>query len=990
MKRACIAALALLVWGASSWGKEPAQVLAEKGLTKSGSTYVLAGEKELADTMRDLTAAKRKLDAEAKQRQALELQIGRVKQTIAGLEYDKKLAMDQLPTVKNNTQLNQLRAKVAEYDTHMAEGARVKADLEGQLRKLGESARAEYATKIMQAADIADKTIEAYGAMIKDADVVGAVAQTKFKLGPTTEFLANIAALKKVRGDVNSNVVPAKRLLGGVPLVEAILNGKFTRTFTCDSGAATVVLPADMADELGMVPGPGDPTVQMHMADGKVLEGRLMKLKSVTVGIFTVSEVECVIMPKNAVNAPALLGGSFLNNFIYKLNPEAEELHLTLLGNNPRVTVGNMPVAPKTPNKEPVKEPVKEPAARENPQPAVKEPNPLTPVNPPVAPDPVAKVDPKTTEPGWNPFTREPVAPPVKEPVTPEPMKEPVVKEPVKEPVVQEPVKEPGVTSSRDTKRLMTYLEGEYKRKLESPDWRQRALAVISLARLPHEQVTEKLFQLSENDKHEVVRLLAWQAIVARAPELTQKDHARLINATLALGEKGAFRGVLRIAMLDVLSTAPMNARGRTIFLKIVQETNAWETQDTPTLRALGRTLGTWRNTQLGETLANAMSDGNAAVRLDFILQYAGLGVTPGKDRMSPEIWNAGSKNRVHVSSQQLWESVSQDYLKALSKARTEWSASKPVPEAWKSLRPIFVAPPVRFEELDANESLWRSDLELGKATMQAFEVAFVVDATGSMGDVHAWLSRDIMRVMGALGAVSLEPRIGITFYRDQGEEFVTRHLALTHRGEDLAKAIASVGAVGGGDVPESVLDGLKEAVANNRWSPRADGGKAIVLIGDAPPHARDLQACVQLAAQARAKGFRIYVAKVTTAYGANDLSAFDQIAAAGEGPSVDVMFGRLAQNRFLDEKQREIPLPTIPRPEAQLVVAPAPVDVYPGEKILTQIIADVINPQYRDRLQPLVRTLLAWSQPPSPQEKRLPFPANTPSLNEGKLKPQG
>ena len=42
-----------------------------------------------------------------------------------------------------------------------------------------------------------------------------------------------------------------------------------------------------------------------------------------------------------------------------------------------------------------------------------------------------------------------------------------------------------------------------------------------------------------------------------------------------------------------------------------------------------------------------------------------------------------------------------------------------------------------------------------------------------------------------------------------------------------------------------------------------------------------------------------------------------------------------------------------------------------------------------RDRLDPLVKTLLAWSEQPSPKEVRLAFPANTPSLREGNLKPQ-
>jgi hypothetical protein len=76
-------------------------------------------------------------------------------------------------------------------------------------------------------------------------------------------------------------------------------------------------------------------------------------------------------------------------------------------------------------------------------------------------------------------------------------------------------------------------------------------------------------------------------------------------------------------------------------------------------------------------------------------------------------------------------------------------------------------------------------------------------------------------------------------------------------------------------------------------------------------------------------------------------------------------------------------------RPEAQLVVPGAADLEPPGEKILTLIISDAINPAYRDRVAPLARTLLAFTARPSKPEKRLPFPANTPPLGKGMLKPQ-
>jgi hypothetical protein len=318
-----------------------------------------------------------------------------------------------------------------------------------------------------------------------------------------------------------------------------------------------------------------------------------------------------------------------------------------------------------------------------------------------------------------------------------------------------------------------------------------------------------------------------------------------------------------------------------------------------------------------------------------------------------------------------------------------EWNEPKSVEGApWKQLRPGFVPPPLSYEQLESNEALWRADLELGNANLKSFEVAFVVDATGSMKAVHDWLSRDILKAMAALGTIALEPRVGVTFYRDQGEEFVVKTLPLTNKGEQIVQFVNETGAVGGGDTAEAVLAGLTEAVGANRWN-SGKGGKVLVLVGDAPPHPQDVDACVNLAKQAKEKGFTIYAAKVTTWYGANDLTSFESIAQAGGGTSAGIVFGRVGSVSFLDEKGKEIPLKTIPRPEAQLNIAPSPSEEHPAEQILTDIIADVINPQYRDRLQPLVRTLLAYCEQPSPMEERKPFPANTPPLKEGNLKAQ-
>jgi hypothetical protein len=232
---------------------------------------------------------------------------------------------------------------------------------------------------------------------------------------------------------------------------------------------------------------------------------------------------------------------------------------------------------------------------------------------------------------------------------------------------------------------------------------------------------------------------------------------------------------------------------------------------------------------------------------------------------------------------------------------------------------------------------------------------------------------------------------IGITFYRDFDGAWVVEHHALTTRLKDLEPGIKTITADGGGDIPEAVLEGLQDAILKNKWSKRSDGcTKVLILLGDAPPHPETIPACVELAKKAAAAGMRIHAAKVTTDEGKNDLTAFDLIAKAGGGSTVDVAFHRIVPIRFLDAKGKEIPYKPQARPEVQLVVAPPPPGELPGEVILTHVLEDTISPQYRNRVEPLARTLLAYCQGKSEPEQREAFFANTPGMSKGEFKSQG
>ncbi|MEY4927433.1 MAG: hypothetical protein RI894_1869 [Bacteroidota bacterium] len=117
-------------------------------------------------------------------------------------------------------------------------------------------------------------------------------------------------------------------------------------------------------------------------------------------------------------------------------------------------------------------------------------------------------------------------------------------------------------------------------------------------------------------------------------------------------------------------------------------------------------------------------------------------------------------------------------------------------------------------------------------------DVAFVVDATGSMGDeidyLKAELSDIAMRVNDSLRSSQL--RLGTVFYKDKGDEYLTMFSDFDKKIQKTADFVAQRSAGGGGDFPEAVDDALEATLRDLKWSENA-AARIAFLILDAPPH---------------------------------------------------------------------------------------------------------------------------------------------------------
>ena len=145
------------------------------------------------------------------------------------------------------------------------------------------------------------------------------------------------------------------------------------------------------------------------------------------------------------------------------------------------------------------------------------------------------------------------------------------------------------------------------------------------------------------------------------------------------------------------------------------------------------------------------------------------------------------------------------------------------------ALYPAFadVAGPFTASTADATSEFARSAgtvLTVGapppSATPVPLDVAFLLDATGSMGDEIDRLKETIDTVAERVAALDPAPdvRFAMTLYRDEGDVFVTSTYDFTGDVAEFRAALSRVVADGGEDYPEALDEGFAEVLAAPAW----------------------------------------------------------------------------------------------------------------------------------------------------------------------------
>ncbi len=115
-------------------------------------------------------------------------------------------------------------------------------------------------------------------------------------------------------------------------------------------------------------------------------------------------------------------------------------------------------------------------------------------------------------------------------------------------------------------------------------------------------------------------------------------------------------------------------------------------------------------------------------------------------------------------------------------------------------------------------------------------DLVLALDTTESMTDDLPILKRSLVPMIRKHTDRFKTFRVGLLMYRDYFEDYLTRPLPMTDSLDILQARIDAARAQGGRDLPEAVYEALFASIHSYPW---AAASRRIVLVGDAPPHAR-------------------------------------------------------------------------------------------------------------------------------------------------------
>ncbi|MHC5537967.1 retropepsin-like aspartic protease family protein [Singulisphaera rosea] len=329
--------LALTIAPAVLGADDPADsALKEKGLKKSGNYLVLSSEATTQKKLNETKARYKQYSLAVMQQRQFDRGVEDSKAYLRQLIEQRRILGLQLKQARSTDEHNQIVTMLNDTNDQMKllEDEESDPKFKDNLNANAAQSREQFVQAVIDLRQLIDETQKQYTELSEDETVKESLAalnkkgKTKYSLGPSKAFLANVKLVEKVEASVLSESVTMRRD-NGVFWLDVTFNGKVTEPMVFDTGASIVVLSSELASKIGLKPSSSDPTIECHIADGSVVEAKKMSIPSVRVGKFTIKDVECAVMPPTKRELSPLLGGSFNKYFDYKVIPETGKLILS-------------------------------------------------------------------------------------------------------------------------------------------------------------------------------------------------------------------------------------------------------------------------------------------------------------------------------------------------------------------------------------------------------------------------------------------------------------------------------------------------------------------------------------------------------------------------------------------------------------------------------------------------------------------------------------
>jgi hypothetical protein len=177
-------------------------------------------------------------------------------------------------------------------------------------------------------------------------------------------------------------------------------------------------------------------------------------------------------------------------------------------------------------------------------------------------------------------------------------------------------------------------------------------------------------------------------------------------------------------------------------------------------------------------------------------------------------------------------------------------------PAGQVGVQTVTTAPPASGSA-DAD---WEIKLPGAKQELpNGLDLAFVLDATGSMADEIDYLKSEVQGIADSVKAKfgNTSIRYSLIVYRDNGDAYVTRKFDFTSDLGVFKNNLNAQSADGGGDEPEA-MDQALALVPGLAWR-GGNVARMAFLVADAPPHAEDMVATFKQIDKLRPLGVKLY-----------------------------------------------------------------------------------------------------------------------------------